>query len=205
VTAALILLAAALAAALVALGASLIRDRARRAEPPRPAGPGRILFPFVAEALSPRALDAALRLARAEQATLVPVFLARVSLQLPLDAPLPRQSGLCMPLQEAIEQRASRFGVGVDARVVRGRSHRHALREAIASQRFDRIVIAAAHPRGPGFGADEVRWLLDTAPGEIIVLRPGTEEQIEATRRRPRTFARRRLKRTLTPVPARSR
>ncbi len=40
----------------------------------------------------------------------MPVFLARVPLQLPLDAPLPRQCAIAIPLQEAIEHRATAFG-----------------------------------------------------------------------------------------------
>jgi hypothetical protein len=127
----------------------------------------------VAEDLSQRALEAALRLAVAEQATLVPVFLARVSLDLPLDAPLPRQCSMAVPLLEAIEQRATEAGVPVDSRIERGRNHRHALRQAIANERFDRIVMAAASQGSPGFDADDVAWLLGNAPGEIAVLRPG--------------------------------
>jgi nucleotide-binding universal stress UspA family protein len=159
-------------AVLVALGAARWRDRLGRAARPRPAGSRRILFPFVTEALSADALDCALRLASAEQAVLVAVCLARVSMSVPLRAALPRQGSVGLRLLEAIEQRASRFGVGVDARVARGRSYRHALREAIASESFDRIVIAAAPASGPGVGAEDVRWLLDKAPGEIVVLRP---------------------------------
>jgi hypothetical protein len=135
----------------------------------------RILFPFLAQALSGRALDAALRLARAEEATLVPVFLARVPLHLPLEAPLPRQAALALPLQEAIEQRAMKFNVPVDARIHRGRTNRHALREAIAEERFDRVVIAAAPDGGDGFGPDDVAWLLEHASGEIVVLRAAAE------------------------------
>ena len=139
----------------------------------------RILFPFVAYALSARALDAALRLANAEEATLVPVFLARVSLHLPLDTPLPRQSAIAIPLQEAIEQRATAFGIPVDARIERGRTYRHALRQTINHERFDRIVVAAAAHGSPGFNADDVAWLLDNAPGEIVVLRPSQEDWLE--------------------------
>jgi nucleotide-binding universal stress UspA family protein len=146
----------------------------------------RILFPFVATALSRRALDAALRLARAEEATLVPVFLARVPMHLPMDAPLPRQAGVALPLQEAIEHRARRFGVPVDARIERGRTHRHALRETIQNERFDRIVVAASPHDGHGFHTEDVAWLLDHAPGEIVVVRPGTEDQIEPRREQPR-------------------
>ena len=146
----------------------------------------RILFPFVASALSERALDAALRLARAEDATLLPVFLARVPLTLPLDSPLPRQAAVCMPLQEAIEQRATAFGVPVDARVERGRTYRHALRRTIATERFERIVMAVARDGGPGFAPDDVAWVLATAPGEIVVLRPGAEDQLAPKPPRPR-------------------
>ena len=109
--------------------------------------PRRILFPFVSSALSSSALEAALRLAKSEDATLVPVFLARVPMNLPLQAPLPRQSESALMLLETIEQRAAAHGVSVDARVQRGRDNRHALREAIASCTYDRIVIAAAIQR----------------------------------------------------------
>ncbi len=133
--------------------------------------PRRILFPFVSSALSSSALEAALRLAGSEEATLVPVFLARVPMTLPLQAPLPRQSESALMLLETIEQRAAARGVPVDARVQRGRDNRHALREAIASNSYDRLVIAAAIRGCPGFNAGDVAWLLENAPGEIVVLR----------------------------------
>ena len=150
-------------------------------------------------ALSQRALDAALRLARAESATLMPVFLARVPLTLPLDSPLPRQAAICLRLQEAIEQRAAAFGVPVDARVERGRTYRHALRQTIATERFERIVMAAATDGGPGFGPDDVAWLLATAPGEIVVLRPGAEDQLVPTAPRPSAHRPQRAERRARP------
>jgi hypothetical protein len=166
-----------LAVAVALLAATRMLGRARRPAPPAGRADRRILFPFVAEGLSERALDAALRLAVAEGATLVPVFLARVSLDLPLDTPLPRQCSMGVPLLEAIEQRATEAGVPVDSRIERGRNRRHALRQAIAQERFDRIVIAAASQGRPGFDADDVAWLLDNAKGEIVVLRPpGVED-----------------------------
>jgi nucleotide-binding universal stress UspA family protein len=183
----LIVIIAVLAAALAALAAYHLGSLRRRPAPaaPRP-GTRRILFPFVASALSQRALDAALRLARAEDATLLPVFLARVPLTLPLESPLPRQASVCLPLQEAIEHRAAAFGVPIDARIERGRTYRHALRRTIANERFERIVMAAASNGGPGFGPEDVAWLLDHAPGEIVVLRPGAEDQLLPTPPRPR-------------------
>jgi hypothetical protein len=192
-TVVLIVLVVVLAVALAALAWVHFdyRNR-RRSHLPAATRTRRILFPFVAYALSPRALDAALRLARVEEAVLVPVFLARVSLYLPLDAPLPRQSAIAIPLLEAIEQRATASGVPVDARVERGRTYRHALRQTMAGERFDRIVIAASSPGQPGFDPDDVAWLLaHVLEVEIVVLRPSAEDHIgpppPRQERRPRT------------------
>jgi nucleotide-binding universal stress UspA family protein len=186
VTVAVIVLAALLALAGTGLVFQYLRYRGRRpARAPR-TGTRRILFPYLTYALSSRALDAALRLALAEDATLVPVVLVRVSLDLPLDAPLPSQAAVCLPMQDAIEQRAGDFGVPVDARIERGRTYGHALRRTIVQERFDRIVIAAAANGQPGFDADDVAWLLDNAPGEIVVLRPSPAEDIGPPRSRRR-------------------
>jgi nucleotide-binding universal stress UspA family protein len=171
---------AAAALALAALAVALFRRR-----PPLTAGPRRILFPFTGHALSQPALDAALRLARAENATLVPVFLARVPMQMPLDSPLPRQCTAGLPLLETIEQRAAAAGVAVDARVDRGRTLRHAMREAIAHERFDRLVVAA----GDGLGSADVAWLLDHAPGEVVIIRPAGEARDERHAHRPQPLA----------------
>jgi len=169
----------------VALAGATVRDRLRRPTTVQASSSRRILFPFVAGALSRRALDAALRLARADGATLVPVFLARVSLDLPLESALPRQCSMAMPLLEAVEQRATEAGVPVDSRIERGRNRRHALRQAIAHERYDRIVIAAASEGSPGFDAEDVAWLLDHAAGEIVVLRPSSvDDQLTPGRRR---------------------
>jgi len=191
----------------LALAAVALRHRSSRADRPSPGGHGgagtRIVFPFVAAALSGRALDAALRLTRAEEGTLVPVFLARVPLYLPLDAALPRQATIAISLQETIEQRASAFGVPVDARIERGRSYRHALRQTIANERFERIVIAAAANNSPGFAPDDVAWLLANAPGEIVVLRPSAQPQPEPPfRAGRRAGARRPARRSASRVPA---
>lgn len=166
-----------LAVAVLVLVAARARDRIRRSAPVRATSTRRILFPFVSGALSQRALDAALRLAGAEGATLVPVFLARVSLDLPLESALPRQCSMAMPLLEAVEQRATEAGIPVDSRIVRGRNRRHALRQAIAEENFDRIVIAASAGGNHGFDPDDVAWLLANAPGEIVVLRPSADDK----------------------------
>jgi len=189
----LIVLVILLAIAVAVMAVPLVRRHlARPAAPPSTSDP-RILFPFVARGLSPQALDAALRLAAAESATLVPVFLARVALDLPLDTALPRQCSMAMSLLEAIEQRATEAGIPVDSRIGRGRNRRHALRRTIAQERFDRIVIAAASNGSPGFDAADVAWLLENAHGEIVVLRPSADPRAlslpAAAAVRPRTPA----------------
>jgi hypothetical protein len=160
-----------LVVAVIAIG-MLVIARIRRGRPLE-AAPRRILFPFVGTELSPPALDAALRLCRAEHATLVPAALATVPLALSLDTAQPRQAAAAMPVLEAIEHRALNNGVPVDSRIERGRSPRHALRQLASHERFDRIVVAAGNGHGgPGLDAEDIAWLLDELPGEIVVLRP---------------------------------
>jgi nucleotide-binding universal stress UspA family protein len=184
-TPALLVIVIALGAGLAVLGGLYARDRRRRADTMRTSAE-RILFPFAGQALSRRALDAAFRLARAENATLVPVYLARVPMQMPLDIALPRQCTAGMPLLETIEQRAAALGVPVDSRIERGRTFRHALREAIEHERYDRIVVAAASVRSEGFHGDDIAWLLDNAPGEVVIIRPDGADQLNGNGMRHR-------------------
>lgn len=186
-------LAIILAVALVAVGAYAVRERLGR----RPLVPtrseGRIVFPFIGTALSQSGLDAALRLARVDQATLVPVFLAQVPLHLPLDTALPLACHAALPLLEAVEQRAVRSGVAVDSRIERGRSYRHALREMLAHESFDTLVVTAATSGSAGLLPDDISWLLANVPGEIIVIRPGTPPVLDdmVARESPRDRRRR--------------
>ena len=75
---------------------------------------------------------------------------------------------------EAIEQRAATQGVPVDSRIEPGRSVRHAFRRLMEHERFDRVVAAGA-TNGDGFSSDDVAWLLEHAPGEILILRPSRQ------------------------------
>ena len=135
-----------------------------------------ILLPITGQAISRRAFEAAVRLAQAEGATIMPAFLARVPLHLPLDAAVPRQCDVGMPLLEALEQKARAQGVEVDARVIRGRSYRDALRHLIEAEHFDRVIVSASETAGVGLSGDDLRWLLDRAPAEILILRPAPED-----------------------------
>ena len=122
-------------------------------------------------------LDATLRLARAEDATLVPAYLARVPMHLPLDAPLPRQCNEAMPLLEAIEQRASRQRA-CRSTPASSAGAPTATRCASCSptSTHDRVVVAADTAGTDGFDAADIAWLLDHARGEILVLRPADDD-----------------------------
>jgi nucleotide-binding universal stress UspA family protein len=154
-----------------AIALAVRRGRGAREQQPRSSA--KILFPFVGSELSERALQAALRLARAENATVVPAYLVSVPLPLTLDAPVARTCDEAFSVFEAIEQRAAPLGVPVDGRIVRGRNPRHAMRQLMAEVPARRIVVAAADgARHDGFSVDDVAWLLRNAPREVVVLRP---------------------------------
>lgn len=141
----------------------------------------RILLPFTGTSMPRRSLEAAVRLARAENATIMPAFLANVPRHLPIDAALPAQCLQAMPLLEAIEQKAIAAGVPVDARVGRGRSYRDALRHVMAAEPVDRIIVSAsANPR-TGLSAQDLQWLLAKAPSEVLILRPGPDDDRRVT------------------------
>jgi hypothetical protein len=73
---------------------------------------------------------------------------------------------------ELIEQRATKAGVPVDTRMERGRSPRHALSTLMEHEHFDTLVVPAKTSTSDGFEPEDVAWLLEKAPGEVLVLRP---------------------------------
>jgi hypothetical protein len=150
-------------------GRSVSRNR------PRPVR--RILLPFTGQAISRRSFEAAVRLAKAENAIVMPAFLARVPMNLPLDSALPGQCARGMPLLEAIEQRLASQGILVDSRVGRGRSARDALRHLLDQEHFDRIIVSADEDPHAGLSYDDLRWLLERVPAEILILRPAPEDR----------------------------
>ena len=142
-----------------------------RIEPPRAGAPHRLSL-HRRKAVRAGAGGRAAPGAR-EGATLMPVYLALVPLRLSAEVPLPAEAAQALPLLEAIEQRALRAHVPVDSRIERGRTVRHALRELMEHERFERMVVAAgANGGGEGFTAEDVAWLVQHAPGELIALRP---------------------------------
>jgi nucleotide-binding universal stress UspA family protein len=155
--------------------------RLHRAAPKVPGGTRRIMLPFTGMSISRRAFDAAVRLARVEEATIMPTYLARVPRHLALDAPLANQCLQAMPLLEAIEQRAIAQGVKVDARVVRGRTYRDALRRTLDAEPVDRVIVSATANSRKGLSADDLEWLLEKVPAEVLILRPDPEDERKLT------------------------
>lgn len=133
---------------------------------------GRILVPFTGGALDPTVLDAAIRLARAEDAKLVPAYLIVIPLELAEDAPMQQQVSVAMPLLEAVEHAALRAGVPVDARIESGRTPIHALKRLWAVERFDRIIVPAPAGRHGGFTPKDLTWMITHAPSQTLILRP---------------------------------
>jgi nucleotide-binding universal stress UspA family protein len=165
----------------VVAGYLIARSRLRGRRSERPQVVHQILLPFTGTAISRRAVDAALRLARAESATLMPAYLAAVPKQLPLDCAIPAEAAQAMPMLEAIEQRAAGQGVAVDSRIERGRSYRHALERLLDRESFDRVVVPATAEVGAGFSGDDLVWLLEKAPAEVLILRPGSGDELFVT------------------------
>ena len=166
----------ALAVLVVALAATL----AHRSRPPRqlrtPPKARRILLPFTGSSLDPTVLAAAIRIARAEDAVLVPAYLLRVPLEYSEDAPLTKEVGVAMPLLEAVEHTALRCGVPVDARIEKGRTPTHALGRLWQVEQFDRVIAPAPvdgrNGRPSGFSPKDLSWILTNAPTETLVLKP---------------------------------
>ena len=67
-------------------------------------------------------------------------------------------------------------GVEVDARVSRGRSYRDALRRLLDQEHFDRIIVSASDGPRQGLSGEDLRWLLERVPAEILILRPAPDD-----------------------------
>jgi hypothetical protein len=143
-----------------------------RRKPAAAPGSRRVLVPFTGGELDPVVLDAAIRVARAEEATLVPAYLIITPLEFRLDAPMQHQVAVAMPLLEAVEHAAMRAGLPVDARVETGRTPTHALQRLWDVEHFDRIIAPAPAGSSHGFTPKELQWILVHAPSETLILRP---------------------------------
>ena len=145
-----------------------LRRRAKRGR----ARTRRLLVPFTRGRLDPDVLEAAIRIGRAEDATLVPAYLVVTPREFALDAPMHQQVDVAMPLLEAVEHAALKAGVPVDARIENGRTPIHALKRLWDVEHFDRVVVPAPSRRDPGFTPKDLLWILTHAPSETVILRP---------------------------------
>jgi hypothetical protein len=170
----------ALVAVLGALVVVLLAVLLHRIRPPRPLRAPRtarrILLPFTGDKLDSTVLDAAIRIAHAEDAVLVPAYLLVVPLEYSEESPLHDQVAVAMPQLEAVEHRALRCGVPVDARIEKGRTPTHALSRLWSVEQFDRVVAPAPANGSGGFTPKELTWILTHAPSETLVLRPRPPE-----------------------------
>ncbi len=137
-------------------------------------GAPRLLLPFAGGQLDPAVLDAALRIAKAEGAVFVPVYLILVPFKFPLDSPLTQEVEVALPLLEAVEVAAQREGVAVDGRLERGRSLRDALKRLWEVEAFDRILLPVSPDDRVGFSEQDIAWILMHAPAETLALRPAS-------------------------------
>jgi hypothetical protein len=166
--------------ALVAISLGGILAFERRPLRRKPLTARRLLVPFTDGALDPTVLAAAIRVAQAEEATLVPAYLVVVPWCYADDSPLGREVELAMPLLEAVEHAALKAGVPVDARIEKGRSATHALQRLWDVEEFDRVLapapaLANDGPRNPGFTPKDLTWILTKAPFETLVLKPAPD------------------------------
>jgi hypothetical protein len=189
----------ALAGLALVLAIALVASSGFRLRRPR-AGANRILVPFTGGNLDKTVLDAAIKLAQAESATLVPAYLLLVPLRYAEDSPLRDEVAVALPLLEAVEHAALRAGVPVDARIEKGRSTTHALRRLWDVEQFDRIVAPAPTNGRSGFTLNDATWLLANSPTETIVLKPTPQQP--ATRRSPIRAAAALSRRRRTPAGA---
>jgi len=156
------------------------RDETHKDEQPR------LLVPFSNGSLDSSVLDAALRIAQAQDAVLVPAYLLVVPLEFALDAPVQHEElDRALPILEAVELAARRAGVPADARIERGRSPVDALRRLWEVEEFERVLIPAPAPGRAGFSTKDIAWMLEHGLGEIIVLRPTPDEALRKPRATP--------------------
>ena len=135
------------------------------------------LVPFADGALDPAVLEAAIRIARAEEAMLVPAYLVVVPLEFDVEAAAAaRQAEARCRCSRRSRTPRARAGVPVDARIERGRTPIDALGRLWEVETFDRILVPALAPGHPGFSGKDLAWMLAHAPSETLVLRPSPDQ-----------------------------
>ena len=67
----------------------------------------------------------------------------------------------------------------VDARIARGRTYRDALRRLLEDEQFDRVIVSATDSPRTGLSAEDLEWLLERVPAEVLILRPAPDDTRE--------------------------
>ena len=57
-----------------------------------------------------------------------------------------------------------------------GRTYRDALRRLLEEEQFDRIIVSATDSPRIGLSGDDLQWLLERVPAEIMILRPAPDD-----------------------------
>jgi hypothetical protein len=71
--------------------------------------------------------------------------------------------------------------VSVDARIIRGRTYRDALRRMLDAEPVDRVIVSATANSRKGLSADDLEWMLEKVPAEVLILRPDPEDRRRVT------------------------
>jgi hypothetical protein len=50
------------------------------------------------------------------------------------------------------------------------------MRNLLAEEHFDRIIVSADEDPRAGLGYEDLKWLLERVPAEIMILRPAPED-----------------------------
>ena len=150
------------------------RLRGRRSE--RAQAVHQILLPFTGTAISRRAVDAALRLARAEEATLMPAYLARSRSSCRSSARYPpRRPRRCRCWRRSSSAPPPRASPSTPASSAAAPT---AMPSPACSTARASTGSSSRRPRAPrGFSGDDLVWLLEKAPAEVLILRPGPEDR----------------------------
>ena len=146
-------------------------------------------------------LDAALRLARAENATLMPAYLAAVPMRLPLDCAIPAEAA-----QGDADARGDRTAGGRPGRSGRRPDRARPLLPARAEpparqEQFDRVVVPATAAGRAGLSGEDLVWLLEQSARRGTDPAPGAERR-EPPLCDPRMSGHRRPLVTCDPYPA---
>jgi nucleotide-binding universal stress UspA family protein len=133
----------------------------------------RILVPVVDREISEQAMAIACRLAAERRTSVTAVGVIEVPAELPLDAHMTDEEEQLKPVLAEASAIAELYGVGVEARTLRGRAAGEAIVEEAKQARSEIIVLSAprkmrASRRAAVFGST-VEYVLKHAPCRVMV------------------------------------